>query len=118
MTLYPPRQRDLDHQVRRLIKRHEQGHRITMGEAWKACPYRTFLYSTPDPTRVPDTPPSVALVMLGLGEIEPLSDRMRQDVHAAMDSGETVLLLSNRREQRDHTKRELGLAFCFPAGTA
>jgi hypothetical protein len=43
---------------------------------------------------------------------------MREDVRTAMDASETVLLMANRREQRDHTKRELGLALCIPAGSA
>jgi hypothetical protein len=86
---------------------------------WPLCPFRTVLFSTRAPIRMPDTPPSVALCMLVLGgEIESLSERMRTDVEAAIDSGEVVSLVSNSRAQRDHTEREIVLTTTIPAGSA
>jgi hypothetical protein len=43
---------------------------------------------------------------------------MRQDVTTALEAGEVVLIVANRREQRDAAKRELQLTICKPAGTA
>jgi hypothetical protein len=107
--------------VRRLIARQSRGEPITMGEVWRVCCFRTLLYATRNPGTPPppDTPLRAAVTVLNLDATpETLSERMRQDVEAALDAGAAVLLLSNSRAQRDATKRELGLTMCAPMGSA
>jgi hypothetical protein len=72
--------RDHDRQVKQIIRRIGRGERPpSMAVLWPLCPYRTVLFTTPDPSRLPDTPPSVVAVCLGFAP-EDFSHRMRADI--------------------------------------
>jgi len=107
------RDRRLDRKVRQLIARSKRGQEITRSEILAVCPYTSLLAAR----RFGLTEPTMFVAALGF-EPENFSDRLRADILNAMANGETVLLVSNSREVRDHAKAEILLSCATPAGVA